>query len=276
MRRLVFICVLFSAATNTSFAQLQIEEELKWLRDTLNPAMIHLKYHDSLFHSIQSINIISVPQKGEYAASISFLDSGRITLSKLAEREDAIAAINGTFFNMKKGGSVVFMQVNNKVINPPNNEAPDHIRRSAVAINHELTIIKNPGKNWLKISNLYKDIMVTGPLLKLEDQIITIDSNQFNNTRHPRSAVCITDDKQLLFITVDGRHKDNATGMTIPELQQLSNILDCQDAINLDGGGSTTLWNQEKGVLNYPSDNKTFDHKGARAIANGIILKKVK
>ncbi|MFW5759547.1 MAG: phosphodiester glycosidase family protein [Cyclobacteriaceae bacterium] len=276
MRKLIFICVLFSTATNTSFAQSSIEEELKWLCDTLNPAMIHLKYHDSLFHSIQSINIISVPQKGEYAASISFLDSGRITLSKLAESQDAIAAINGTFFNMRKGGSVVFMQVNNKVINPPNDEAPDHIRRSAVAINDELTIIKKPETDWLQVSNVYKDIMVTGPLLKLEDQIVTIDSNQFNNTRHPRSAVCITNDNQLLFITVDGRHKDNAAGMTIPELQQLSNKLDCRDAINLDGGGSTTLWNQEKGVLNYPSDNKTFDHEGARAIANGIILKKVK
>jgi exopolysaccharide biosynthesis protein len=47
------------------------------------------------------------------------------------------------------------------------------------------------------------------------------------------------------------------------------------DAINLDGGGSTTLWvNNEIGVVNFPTDNKKWDHEGQRKVANVLLLKK--
>ena len=48
----------------------------------------------------------------------------------------------------------------------------------------------------------------------------------------------------------------------------LAKALNCKDAINFDGGGSTTMYIQnqpENGVVNYPSDNKIFDHAGERA-----------
>ena len=41
---------------------------------------------------------------------------------------------------------------------------------------------------------------------------------------------------------------------------------------NLDGGGSSTLWIKESGVLNHPSDNGKFDNKGERRVANSIII----
>ncbi|MBP8067250.1 MAG: phosphodiester glycosidase family protein, partial [Pedobacter sp.] len=40
------------------------------------------------------------------------------------------------------------------------------------------------------------------------------------------------------------------------------------------GGGSTTLWTEKLGVINYPSDNKKWDHEGERKVANVVILKK--
>ncbi|MFN7139367.1 MAG: phosphodiester glycosidase family protein, partial [Limisphaerales bacterium] len=43
-------------------------------------------------------------------------------------------------------------------------------------------------------------------------------------------------------------------------------------AINLDGGGSTTMWLRGKGIINHPSDNKKFDHEGARAIRTAVIV----
>lgn len=42
--------------------------------------------------------------------------------------------------------------------------------------------------------------------------------------------------------------------------------------MNQDGGGSTTLWVKEEGVINFPSDNKNFDHQGVRKVANGIAI----
>jgi exopolysaccharide biosynthesis protein len=46
--------------------------------------------------------------------------------------------------------------------------------------------------------------------------------------------------------------------------------------MNLDGGGSTTMYikkQSDNGVVNYPSDNKQFDHYGERKVANIIYIK---
>ena len=48
------------------------------------------------------------------------------------------------------------------------------------------------------------------------------------------------------------------------------------DAVNLDGGGSTTLWVEDcwlDGVVNFPSDNGAADHEGARSVASGLYLR---
>ena len=73
-------------------------------------------------------------------------------------------------------------------------------------------------------------------------------------------------------LTVDGRSKGNADGVSIPELAFLARMLGAEDAINLDGGGSTTLWLKELGVVNYPSDNRRYDHAGERAVSNIVYF----
>lgn len=80
----------------------------------------------------------------------------------------------------------------------------------------------------------------------------------FIRTKHPRSAVATTKEGKILLITVDGRFPEQAEGVNIPELAHLIRILGGEDALNLDGGGSTTLWlsgASDDGVVNYPCDN---------------------
>nr|MCU0326223.1 phosphodiester glycosidase family protein [Spirosomataceae bacterium] len=90
------------------------------------------------------------------------------------------------------------------------------------------------------------------------------------------TCLCITNDSKLLLITVDGR-SNQAYGMNLHELTFLTQKLNCKNAINLDGGGSTTMYIAEQpfnGVVNYPSDNKLFDHEGERSVSNIIYIKK--
>ena len=61
--------------------------------------------------------------------------------------------------------------------------------------------------------------------------------------------------------------------MSIPELATVSRLLGLKDAMNLDGGGSSTLWTDSTGIVNYPYDNKKFDHEGARKVPNVIVVK---
>jgi exopolysaccharide biosynthesis protein len=92
---------------------------------------------------------------------------------------------------------------------------------------------------------------------------------------HPRSAVGVRGCHKVIFISVDGRDRE-AAGMTLYELAELMRLLKCSDAVNLDGGGSTTMWIDGKpfnGVVNMPSDNRKWDHEGERAVANIMIVK---
>ena len=85
---------------------------------------------------------------------------------------------------------------------------------------------------------------------------------------HPRTAVGIDRDTgKVLLLVVDGR-QDNSRGYTLVELARLMRSLGAEDALNLDGGGSSTLVARDEDgdrrVLNSPSDGSQ------RSVADGI------
>jgi hypothetical protein len=60
--------------------------------------------------------------------------------------------------------------------------------------------------------------------------------------RHPRTAVGVTaDGRTLILLVIDGRQAGHSIGVTLPELADLMIGLGAADAINLDGGGSSTF-----------------------------------
>lgn len=83
--------------------------------------------------------------------------------------------------------------------------------------------------------------------------------------RHPRTAIGYNG-SQTMVVTVDGRQAGWSVGMTYQELALLMQQLGCTDALNLDGGGSTTAWVRGQ-VVNRPSDG------GERRIANAVLVR---
>ncbi len=74
-------------------------------------------------------------------------------------------------------------------------------------------------------------------------------------------------DGRIWLITVDGRNKALSLGMSFAELQTLITRVGLVDALNLDGGGSTTM--VVKGaVVNHPSDAT-----GPRRVSDAIIVR---
>lgn len=87
---------------------------------------------------------------------------------------------------------------------------------------------------------------------------------------HPRTAIGIDrDTNRLLILVVDGR-QSFSRGMTMVELSQLMTELGADDALNLDGGGSSTMLAPDAagaiGVRNSPSDGHL------RQVANGLVI----
>jgi len=88
--------------------------------------------------------------------------------------------------------------------------------------------------------------------------------NSIINGRHPRTAVALTFDGDLLMIVVDGRSKRNS-GMKLDELADYLRVLGVRHAINLDGGGSSSMIVKGR-IVNSPSDGSE------RRISNGILI----
>jgi Phosphodiester glycosidase len=75
----------------------------------------------------------------------------------------------------------------------------------------------------------------------------------FVAARQPRTLAGVRADGKLLLVTVDGRRPGWSTGMTLPESARLMRSLGALDALNLDGGGSSTMTVRGE-VVNRPSD----------------------
>ncbi len=82
--------------------------------------------------------------------------------------------------------------------------------------------------------------------------------------RHPRTAVGWNADT-IFLVEVDGRQNDLSVGMSFPELAAYMAKLGCEEALNLDGGGSATCWVLGN-VMNSPSEGRE------RPAPNALVL----
>ena len=130
----------------------------------------------------------------------------------------------------------------------------------------------NGEADWETSTLKSKNVLLNGPLLIYQNSIEKLDSNSFNNNRHPRTCVGIKKDGSTIILVADGRNT-NAYGLTLAELTKMMQWLGCTYAINFDGGGSSTLWIKGLGIVNHPSDNKKWDHEGERKVANVFYIK---
>lgn len=230
-----------------------------------------------LYQGPQVVNLIEIdPDKG-MKAGIAMSDAMKNT-SRIASEHHALAAINGSYFDMQRGNSVCFLKVGRQVIDTTTiNEFKLCVTGAVYERKGKMKLIHWNRQVEKKYKRKVGTILASGPLLLKDGRVCdwSLCGKDFVRAKHPRSAVCMTKDGKILFVTVNGRFPGRAEGMNIPELAHLLRILGGKDALNLDGGGSTTLWLSgapENGVVNYPCDNKRFDHAGERGVSNIIYI----
>ena len=88
----------------------------------------------------------------------------------------------------------------------------------------------------------------------------------FAELRHPRTMIGSGADGAIWLVTVDGRQPQRSVGMTLVELRDFARRLGLVNALNLDGGGSTTMWVEGR-VVNSPSDAA-----GERQVSDALIV----
>lgn len=253
-----------------------------WNEKTLETGAVWKQAHfDDLFESQQEVNLLEIDLTNP-ARQIAFagLSDGMELTSVFAKEAGALGAVNATFFDTKNGGATTFVRIDGQTVNETSmlqQDGTNHERANGAIIANgqavSIVLGDNQTVGWDK-QLAGANVMVCGPTLLQDGVPVALQKNAFNDNRHPRSAAAVTTDNKLILLTVDGRNA-NAHGMNLHELAFLLRIMGMQDALNLDGGGSTTLYvkgENDSGVVNYPSDNKAFDHGGERKVANAILV----
>lgn len=140
--------------------------------------------------------------------------------------------------------------------------------------------IKNDGKAAIGNQEEYPDEnanfkeAVSGRVTLLSDGLIL---SQTDETLEPRTGVGVSQDGlKVYFLVVDGRNFSYSNGINYNGMAQIFSALGAYDAINLDGGGSTTFFSRitpdfsenRFELRNWPSDNGGQE----RTVANGLVI----
>lgn len=88
----------------------------------------------------------------------------------------------------------------------------------------------------------------------------------FVEARHPRTLIGVDRNGFIWLAAIDGRQSDHSVGMTFADMQRLSERLQLTDALNLDGGGSTTM------VVGGQVINRPSELSGARSVSDAILV----
>lgn len=118
--------------------------------------------------------------------------------------------------------------------------------------------------NWPKVSTA----LGGGPRLLQNGKITVKDENfrsDVTNGTGPRTAFGVDKAGRYLILVADGRQKYYSTGLTLRELAATMQKLGAVNAMNLDGGGSTSMAVRGR-VVNRPSDGSE------RKVANALLV----
>ncbi|MEC4894803.1 MAG: phosphodiester glycosidase family protein [Oscillatoria sp. PMC 1051.18] len=213
------------------------------------------------------IYVLLIPVESQYQVTPVVSSKGD-TVSNLANQENAIAAINGGFFDphnqkttsyiIKNGEIVANPQDNERLINNPNlttylerifNRSEwrryqcGETRRYTIALRQEII---PPECQLIDALGAGPSLL---PKLNLEQEAFVDPANKRDalgtNQRNARSALGITKKGDLLLVMAAQKpNLSQPSGLTLPKLANLMQSLGAEKAMNLDGGSSATIYYQ--------------------------------
>lgn len=259
------------AADSTAF----VNAEWNW--KDLGKGAVAGSAHISMFGGDQTVSIVKYPAKKFRTGIEESAGDLCVTTDSLAARTQALAAINGSYFNVKTLQPCTYFALNHNEIS--RTAKTEFFRTNALVAfkdkkGRKMDIMLCDTTLYEHYTKHYHAALASGPLLVKDGNIpVFATDKKFSNVRHPRTLIGKDNRGYYYFVTIDGRAKNHADGATLTESALIALWAGMSDAMNLDGGGSTTIWTAEDGVLNHPTDNKKFDHAGMRRVPNIIVVK---
>lgn len=295
-------CATLRGPQDSSASGKVLKDELGWTADTLQNGLVHYTFEGwyAPYESNQRVDVLWVDL--DRHRLIFDDESPADSLSaKVSRYPGALAAVNGTYYEIVRSGEF-------KGLSSSFFKSKGEVKAAVTVPKGHRLFWKHEGAFYYdereglwgivygdagSYNNMpYANALSGSPMLIFDrklvgetfvkarkeplDSLDYEDPDRHQGVRHPRTALALTTDNDLLMVTVDGRREATA-GMSARELTQfIDRYFKPRHALNIDGGGSTTMWIKgaasSNGVVNYPTDNKRYDHFGQRRIRNAIIV----
>lgn len=246
------------------------KEHIKKSEDVLDVLLTNMlgKPVDQHFGAKSTIKVFSLEEAGYrgYMAKIRLQDPSAL---KMVLAEDKVVSSGETTSHAaKRTGAVLsinaggFMSVGNKmaplgatVVNGKLMTHSNNTKLSFVGFNNQGKLVGGPIPTQQEIKE--KGITQGAsflPTLLFNGKKQPIP-REWANQKAPRTLIGHFTNGDLLVVVVDGRRKGWSQGITLEEAQNKFLEFRIKDAYNLDGGGSSVFYFNEK-ILNKPSDNR--------------------
>lgn len=176
--------------------------------------------------------------------------------STIAENVDAILAINGDYYGSQESGYVI---------------RGGTLYRDTSADREDLAILSDGSFTIISesetsaedlLSSGAQEVFSFGPALLKDGEISVTEDEEVGKAKasNPRTAIGIVDSLHYLFVVSDGRTTESE-GLSLYELAEFMQGLDCEIAYNLDGGGSSTMVFMDEVINNPTSDGDKIEER---------------
>lgn len=276
-----------------------------WQIDTLSPGLIHYVYEgrEPVTQANQYINVLELDLTSKaYKLELAYYLPGpeNPTASEAMKEAKGVAATNAglepSSINIRRNGADLWWT--------KEDPADENVgwRHDGAIMWNTLSDIRMvyARKDYEQCNDYYdecteKNLISSGPMIidnydlvgtqivnpiYTEDDLKKMDGGKldaFSGLRHPRTIVALTEDRDLLLFTFDGRANE-AAGINMSEAARfIAGNFNAQYALNMDGGGSTTMCiegygDPETNCVSHPSDNGKFDHDGLRRLTTFFVI----
>lgn len=240
-----------------------------------------------------SLHVLTVNPKFHVIVPCKALGkNSRESVATLAKRHQAIGAVNGGFWKLN-GSPAGILKINHQWYGTPikpraaigwsSNAEKVFIDRiltnfhlKEVQAENQLKVISPVSGAIAKEWNDLEHIVGGTPLLVKNSNIIKDFASEqtyrsFLYRKHSRTAIGIRENGDWVFVVVDQRCYGLLGGISMYELAKLMHSLGCVDALNLDGGGSSTMVVNED-VVNNPCGKIYENGKNVEAVSDAILI----
>ena len=244
----------------------------------------------NLFNSVQTISVIKYSPK---RLQTSIVQPEKLTrLSVTSKAHNADFGVNAGYWDVRISQPSTFLKLDGKQLAVTADFEKERVDGVVCLAKKRVIVDYCKAGEEAPYAAKYDNILASGPVLIDEGK--SVDHAAYTKRmveakhgkdigayytyvrRHPRTAIGTDKKGNVYLVVVDGRSKGNAEGVTIAELTEICEWLGMRDAINLDGGSSSTMWGEKEGVINYPCRNKKFDHAGERKVSSCVLVKSKK